>query len=208
MKALPSRWSIIKPAGNVRGHPMVLAECLCGTIKAVRLKKIQSGESKSCGCLRKELGTKHGFTAEKQRPPEFDVWNMMIQRCTNQNVKNYRDYGGRGISFDPRWRSFVCFINDIGFRPSKHHSLERVDNSKGYCKENCKWETRNAQSRNKRNNRIITAKGVSKCLQDWANDLGVRHTTIIARIKNGWPEEDAVTIGRNERYLRKNRTND
>ena len=80
--------------------------------------------------------------------PEYKVWAAMVQRCTNPNDKRWAKYGGRGITVCERWRLFANFIADIGERPAGM-SLERIDNERGYCPENCRWDTPNAQARNK-----------------------------------------------------------
>ena len=74
----------------------------------------------------------------------------MKARCSNKNSKKYKYYGGREISFDPRWTKFENFLFDMGERPSAKHTLERRDVNKGYNKENCYWATGPTQSRNRR----------------------------------------------------------
>ena len=83
--------------------------------------------------------------------PEYAVWAVMIQRCTNPDNKAYGRYGGRGISVCDRWEySFINFYDDMGARPNKEHSIERLDNDSNYCPENCCWATATIQATNKR----------------------------------------------------------
>jgi hypothetical protein len=82
----------------------------------------------------------------------------------------------------------------MGNRPSKHHSLERTDNSKGYSKENCVWATMKSQANNKRSNRIITYDGISQTLQQWANETGIKADTIARRLKWNWPIKEVLTL--------------
>lgn len=132
--------------------------CDCGkevVVKAHFLK--ESGKTKptkSCGCYRTDSivnrSTKHGFSKRGMVDSEYTSWNLMKDRCNNKNNKRYSDYGGRGISICERWESFENFIEDMGKKPSSKHSIDRIDNTKGYSKENCKWATKSEQGANKR----------------------------------------------------------
>ena len=81
---------------------------------------------------------------------EYAVWKHMRNRCNNPNCRDYRLYGARGITIDPRWDVYENFREDMGARPSSDHSLDRIDNSKGYGPDNCKWSTRSEQAKNRR----------------------------------------------------------
>lgn len=121
-------------------------KCDCGAVKLVLGKSLYKGDSKSCGCLQIERSTKHG----KTKTDEYKVWCAMITRCTNQNQDGFKNYGGRGIAVCDEWGDFDQFLKDMGKRPSKNHSLERVDNDLGYSAKNCVWAGRFAQSQNQR----------------------------------------------------------
>lgn len=95
---------------------------------------------------------KHGMArAGKKRAPEYSIWSEMIQRCINPKNKRYRDYGARGITVCEEWLQFINFYEDMGKRPPGM-TLERIDNDRGYCEDNCEWASCAAQSINKRNN--------------------------------------------------------
>lgn len=121
----------------------------------------------------------------------YHVWASMIARCNNPNSPAYENYGGRGISVCDAWKTFAGFYADMGDRPAGL-TLERVNNSLGYCPENCRWVTRSAQGRNKRSTRLITAQGVTLSMAEWSERSGLKLSTIWARIDKGWPEHVAV----------------
>lgn len=133
----------------------------------------------------------HGMSST----PIYGLWCAMKRRCENKNVAAYKDYGGRGIRVCERWQAFENFFADMGHKP-EGKSLDRIDNSKGYCKENCKWSTAKEQKRNARNLRYITAKGKTQSMGEWAEEIGLSVGTIWQRLSIGWTDEESVTIQR------------
>lgn len=121
--------------------------CQCGNVVVLPYKRLTGGR-KSCGHLR----PRHGDVSNKKGwASEYSTWSGMIQRCTNPNHVAYADYGGRGINICPEWRnSYKRFLIDMGRKPSLQHSLERVDNNKGYEPSNCRWATATEQVTNRR----------------------------------------------------------
>jgi hypothetical protein len=117
----------------------------------------------------------------------------MVQRCTNHNVGQFADYGGRGITVCERWKSFENFLADMGRRPSASHSIDRTDNTRGYGPDNCRWATKLEQANNKRNNVTIEFNGRSQTVPQWAKELGIAATTLYTRLYAGWPIERALT---------------
>lgn len=140
------------------GNVCWVCKCECGTKKSIMGRNLVKGYSKSCGCLNKEIVAKH----RKSNTSEYHSWNGMKGRCDNPNNKGYKNYGGRGITYDPKWKSFLVFYEDMGPKPSKKHSLDRIDNNGNYCKENCRWTDWNTQENNKRKK---DGKGYYKCAQ-------------------------------------------
>lgn len=190
-----NRWTVTSNIFSIRGHKMVDAICECGNLRQVRVVKLKTGASRSCGCLRNEELTTHGQTkrATRHLSHEYWIWNAMIQRCTNKDNRQFPDYGGRGINVDEKWLKFEGFLEDMGFRPTTLHSIDRTDNSLGYCKTNCEWKLRVEQNRNRRNNHTLTLNGESLCVSAWAEKLGCTSAFIFNRIKRGWTDKKILT---------------
>lgn len=143
-----------------------LCICSCGSFKRSTTQLLNRGAVKSCGCLKFDCQSnfKHGYAVKdkNKRPNEYNIWLGIKRRCNNPKDPAYKNYGGRGITICDRWlESFENFLEDMGFRPSPKHSIDRIDNDGNYCKENCRWVTREVQSINKRSKRSTTGiKGV------------------------------------------------
>lgn len=128
--------------------------------------------------------------------PERRLWRGMIARCENPKKTCFERYGGRGISVHPRWRhSFEAFLEDVGPRPTPAHSLERIDNDRGYEPGNVTWATIKEQSRNKRTNRRVTFQGKTACLAEWAEVTGLSIGRLHKRLAAGWSVERTLTSG-------------
>jgi hypothetical protein len=117
--------------------------------------------------------TKHGgYLGGKERPEHY-VWRTMLARCNNPNSKSYKYYGGKGITVCKRWQNYEVFLSDMGERPSAAHSLDRVDNSKGYSPSNCRWATRSEQQKNKTTTRRYSNGVFTGTLVECARYLGI-----------------------------------
>jgi hypothetical protein len=139
---------------------------------------------------------RHGESdrSKTQRPsPEYRAWCSMIARCCVPSNSAYPRYGGAGITICARWRSsYEAFLLDMGRKPSSAHSLDRVENSKGYEPANCRWSTPPQQARNKRTARVIGYQERSYCLTDLASLAGISVQLLHYRLRRGWPVERAV----------------
>jgi hypothetical protein len=162
--------------------------CECGSkIRRVRKDHLTSGKAIGCGCTR---GVR---THNMSKSVEYKTYKRIITRCYNTKNKRYHDYGGRGITVCDRWlESFENFYEDMGDRPSKDHSIDRINNNKGYSKDNCRWVTNKIQSRNKRNTVYITIDGKTLSISDWVDIVGTAKCTIYTRLRRGWSEYEAV----------------
>ena len=168
-----------------------LCKCICGNTKIISDRVLRKGKSKSCGCMSKELKSKHKLIYS----PEYQAWSSMKSRCYNPNKTVYKDYGGRGIYVCRRWRkSFENFYKDMGRRPTKEHSIDRIDNNYGYIPFNCRWATQKEQMNNVRTNHLISFNGETLTLIQWSRKTGINRTTIYNRInKLGWTIEKSLT---------------
>ena len=116
----------------------------------------------------------------------------MKERCDNPNSSFYKNYGARGIGYDPRWSTFMPFYRDMGPRPVGL-TLERVDTDADYSKENCIWGTWREQQNNRRNNIRVTLDGETLSLTQWCRLLDLDYSAVWARIRKlGWSTEDAL----------------
>ena len=129
----------------------------------------------------------------------------MKRRCFNPNNERYKDYGGRGITMCEQWKNdFLKFMADMGERPSKKHSIDRIDNDKGYCKQNCRWATTKEQNNNMRSNRLITYNNETHNMSEWAEILGLKYHTLTARIySNNYDIEKSFTTIAKQRDTKK-----
>lgn len=164
----------------------VFARCICGKEKWVEERSVRRGLVTSCGsCANKTHG--------RSKTPEYAVWRSMLARCETKTHQAYKNYGGRGITVCDQWHTFEQFFADMGEQPFKGASIERINNSLGYSKDNCMWANSTAQNRNRRSNRLLTVNGVTKPVCEWAAQTGLRHNTICYRLDNGWTPELAIT---------------
>ena len=143
---------------------------------------------------KKKRGRPRLYAFHTERFPEYGIWKAIKQRCYNPKHVSYRWYGGEGISMCPEWqKDFMAFYNHIGPRPSKSHSVDRIDSSRGYEPGNVRWATRDVQMNNCRANVPVTFRGISLNISQWAHRLGMSPGVLRYRINAGWPLEKAFS---------------
>jgi hypothetical protein len=180
--------------------------CDCGKEFTNTYDAIRAGRVKSCGCLKskvtaqrnkdtaksgKEANTyKHGFSNK----PFWNTWSGLRQRCDNPKNHAYASYGGRGITYDPRWQEFENFYADMFDTWEKGLSIDRIDNNGNYCKENCRWVNAKTQATNKRNNLKIDG----KILDIVAEETGIPLTTLRSRKNQNVAEDKILKVHRSQ----------
>lgn len=177
------------PGGSKR---RVFCQCSCGRITEKNLSDILAGHTTSCGCYARERSSARERTHGMTSSPEFNTWKGIKQRCYNPNHTHYESYGGRGIAMCDAWRlSFDAFLADMGPRP-QGTTLDRIDNDRGYEKDNCRWVSKKTQSRNVRTNTWIEYRGRRMTVVEASEEAVVDYNTLLWRIGQGWDIEKAM----------------
>lgn len=162
-------------------------KCSCGNDKYVQYYHLLSGHTKSCGCLK----NKHSITNKRI----FSIWSNMIDRCKNPNRKDSNCYFEKGIRVCKEWgkyESFESWALQNGY--SDNLTIDRINSDGNYEPANCRWITIQEQQRNKCTNAMFTHNGVTKCLTDWADELGINRGTLESRInKLGYSFDEAIS---------------
>lgn len=159
------------------------ATCACDCGNEVRIWKanLYRDNTRSCGCIKK---TADGMS--RLFPVEYQAWSGMIERCSDQSFKQWRDYGGRGITVCEEWKnSFAQFLADMGPRPAPKMSLDRRNTNGNYEPTNCRWATSIEQMRNTRRNRFITINGKTQTFSAWIKEVGINPSTFYKRLRRG-----------------------
>lgn len=165
--------------------------CDCGAVKVVTGYNLKNGLVKSCGCYHNDYWREQRTTHGLSKTSVYNAWSNMKRRCLNPRHPQYSEYGGRGITVSDEWLSFDSFFADMGHPPAGT-SLDRIDNNKGYSKENCRWATKHQQVRNTRRNALVTIEDKTLCLAEWAAISGLSEYLIRQRMLLGWSASDAV----------------
>lgn len=177
-----------------------LCSCSCGRQVQVHGYLLRSGNTQSCGCLKRDLveaankaRSTHG-EASGGRTPTYWTWLRIKQRCLNPKAVGYDRYGGAGVTVYSEWIvSYPSFLAHVGHKPGPHYELDRIDNDKGYEPGNCRWVTRAENAINRRSTRWVTIAGETKPVTHWFHILGVSATTYYSRLAKGLTPEVALT---------------
>jgi hypothetical protein len=144
------RWFVIRrPPDDSKKRARWICQCDCGKTAVVISTSLRLGQSRSCGCLHRELLSARLKTHGKSHTTEYMSWHAMHQRCINDKHIAWEHYGGRGIKVCKRWQDFETFLADMGKRP-EGLSLDRINNDGDYEPANCRWSSPKEQSNNRR----------------------------------------------------------
>ena len=179
--------TVLERAGSLRGKAAWRVRCTCGVVKVVDGDGIRNKRQTSCGCRRMEgmrAQLAKNETHGGRRTPEYETWCGMIRRCENPKNHAFHRYGGRGISICERWRNdFSAFLADVGPRPSPEHSIDRIDNDRGYEPDNCRWATALVQARNTRSFTGGLSHVAKEDLVQEVKDLRQAEAALVAEIR-------------------------
>lgn len=183
IRQLPSK------TGKTGVAAMWECRCDCGVTFSRSGGNIRlSGDRASCGCKRGVRRRTHGKAGTRVH----SIWMGMHRRCNVPTNPSFPQWGGRGIKVCRRWKSFASFYKDMGDPPTDKHTIDRIDNDGNYTPKNCRWATRAQQSTNKRNTIFLTFRGKTKCLSEWAKEVGLSRGAIRARLRKGWSVRKAL----------------
>lgn len=191
-----TRLTVIEECGRSKsGELLWKCRCDCGKILNVPGRALRAGTTKSCGCYKVQLATERCTKHSLYYNPLYKTWVNMKGRCTCPTNKSYKYYGGRGISLCDEWydspKAFYEWAVTHGW--SKGLTIDRVDVNGPYSPENCRWATRAEQSNNMTTNHLLTYKGKTLNLTQWAKELGIPVARLSYRINHGWTIERAFT---------------
>ena len=195
-----------KEKRNKHNQIMWLCKCDCGNEKIARESGLKTGNIKSCGCIRKEMmenKAKHNMSHTR-----FGyIFYTITDRCKRKKSLSYKNYGGRGIKCE--WKSldefkfdmYESYLKHVQEYSEKETTIDRIDNNGNYCKENCRWATREEQSNNRRNVHIVLYKGKLMNIRALSDITGINSRKLYRRIiTTKMSPENAVSIPRNVKY--------
>jgi hypothetical protein len=194
-----SRLTVLSYAGHAKWRCV----CDCGAEKVTAGSSLRQGLTRSCGCLLSDIvrGRTLPFQSERKS------YRGMKQRCipgTKSYEKNFANYGAKGVSICDRWligdglrTGIDCFLADMGPKPTKHHSLDRINGDAGYSPENCRW----ASTQEQVINRAVVRRDNGKTLAELAESTGIAVTTLSIRYRKGDRGSQLIRPSRNRRSL-------
>ena len=195
------RLTVVRFDHKENGRKYYLCQCDCGNFKIVSNHSLKSENTKSCGCLHKEILTQRNKDNRIHHPENerlLRIWRAMLHRCYKETDEHYDYYGGRGIKVCDDWHDFEAFQKwALANGYADNLTIDRLDGNKDYCPENCSWATMTVQNNHKSDTKWLTYKGKTQSLSDWCRELGLDYFRTKARLNSlGWSVEDAFEYGK------------
>ncbi len=178
---------VVKDLVEENSECFVILVCDCGTEKKYKYTGFRVSKPTHCGCNNGNI--KHGMS----KTALYRSWASMKRRCDSPDELHKKYYKDKGITYCEEWKDFVCFSNwalSNGYVDG--YTIERSDNSKGYCPENCTWIPAKDQGKNKTTNHLVQINGVKKPISVWCEEYGIKWTTFYARLKSGKTGEKLI----------------
>lgn len=190
-----SRLTVLEKGPLNKYYATWICRCICGKEITTHSRSLLSGNTQSCGCLRADKGRARFQTHGQSNSRIYHIWENVVGRGTGRCHR--KQYFEKGLFVCNRWLKFEFFLEDMGEPPTNRHVIDRIDNTKGYFPENCRWTTYKGSIRNRLPSgrggiHLVTLNDRTQCLKDWCTELGIKYQTVHARIRKGWTERDAL----------------
>ena len=195
---------VAKQAGkSADGRTLYLCKCECGNTLLVPANRLKNGNTKSCGCLKRDKGIEANTTHGLSKTRLYRIWGSMIDRCERKGCERYSRYGGRGITVCKEWRNnfqaFYDWAMANGYNPNAKFgecTIDRINTDGNYEPSNCKWVTNKEQANNKECTCRLEHNGECHTLKEWATITGISYNTIHKRFRRGETPSAILHIGR------------
>ena len=172
--------------------------CDCGNTISASTNNLRIGNTKSCGCLKREVVSQRSFKHGQKGTRLYRIWSSMKKRCYYPKHSNYNNYGGRGITICSEWlgnqgfENFASWATENGY--TEELTIDRIDNNKPYCPENCRWATVKEQQNHRRNNVKYSYEGKCLSAREWSEVKGIPLRKLLNRLYiQKWSIEKALT---------------
>lgn len=189
------RLQVLEFLGREKGQTWWLCKCDCGKNIRTASNRLKNGQTQSCGCYNLEMSSLKNSKHKQYKTRLYRIWRGMVARCKYKYPNRFIHYSGKGIKVCSEWEkdfnAFAEWANQNGYTDKL--TIDRKDNNGDYTPENCRWVDYHTQACNRGNNHLLTYKGETKTLTEWAEEYDIDYTIIKDRIKLGWDVEKAIT---------------